>query len=81
MRWTQGVYARTKKGGRMTSVNSKKAECFCVMGAIYRVYRDQNISKAADKLRTVVGTGIINWNDAPERTFREVLAAAKKAGI
>jgi hypothetical protein len=74
--WTQKAFARSKTG-REVSEYGKSAVCWCAYAAI-EVVRGQ--ADAANVLRKAANTEfIIGWNDAPERTQAEVLAAFDKA--
>jgi hypothetical protein len=79
--WTQGEYARDKKGNRVP-LTSRQATCWCAMGATGRAQAG-NIPagvRARDRLRAAIGDrSIPGWNDAPERTHAEVLAAFDRA--
>ena len=72
--WTQGVYARDDLGH---SVNPRRgdARCFCTSGAAIRV-REQ-LGFGGPVRLTVPGQypSVIEWNDDPNRTQAEVLAA------
>jgi hypothetical protein len=76
--WTQGTFARNALG-LSTYAWHPSAVCFCAMGAI-----QASVERYADKegcyraLRAVVGF-IAKWNDAPERTEEEILAAFSQA--
>lgn len=55
---------------------------FCAYGAIDYVCHSeyQSVRRAAERLRDVIGsTHIAPWNDAPERTQAEVVAALRQA--
>jgi hypothetical protein len=76
-RWTQGVYARV--GDEQCDELNPFASCFCLSGAFWRFGADE-IHPARLRLSGVLGvTNLIAWNDAPERTHNEVLAALDKA--
>lgn len=83
--WTQKVYARGKC--REVPYDSKSAVCYCAMGAIAAVngmYPTSTLT-GVDQLDAAIGAPredeaeILIWNDAPERTKAEVLAAFDKA--
>jgi hypothetical protein len=80
--WTRKVYARTKSG-KETTLTRKSATCFCAMGAIGRVFDDDDPNFYTPGMRflaAAIGTDpIYEWNDAPGRTQAEVLAAFDKA--
>jgi len=85
--WTKKAEARTETGKEIF-YDSNRAVCFCSMGAIWRARKDilgtQDCDDDYSVLRKVVkgahtGIGIVDWNDAPERTHAEVLAAFQEA--
>jgi hypothetical protein len=79
--WTQEAFARGKSG-RVVVPNGRAAVCFCAVGAIKR-YDHWCYDLVAKPLATAIGvkgvTGIYDWNDAPERTQADVLAAFDRA--
>lgn len=69
--WTQSVYARDAYL-RHVAIDSPKAVCFCLAGALRRVGLQPSVNyKSYFKGEPGVLT---TWNDAPERTKDEVLA-------
>jgi hypothetical protein len=84
--WTQGEYAR-RKDGAPASILSRELFCYCAAGAVaagagYK-YPSSIVPGMRELSLAVGGDGdesdILNWNDAPERTQAEVLAAFDKA--
>ena len=80
-RWTQGAFARTGKG-RVIGPCEKAAECFCGIGAIYRVGGVGHLSDAAmaelDRYaRRRRHDMFAGWNDTEGRTQAEVVAALR----
>jgi hypothetical protein len=81
--WTQGASARDKDGKEVVS-GSPEAVKWSALGAICCSVdaRLAKYERAKAKLAAVIGTAnIIAWDDAPERTQAEVIAAFEKAGI
>jgi hypothetical protein len=78
--WTQGQSAIDIHGHRVYCC-SRKAIAWCSTGAIEAAYRDGGSEEACRKLRSVVKSKILTWNDKKWRTKKQVLAAFKKAGI
>ncbi len=77
-KWTQGAYGRDTHG-KLTSIVSHSAVCWCLVGALWLCYRDggDGSDDAANDVERRVITRIGNmaaWNDAPNRTFAEVRA-------
>lgn len=80
-RWTQGAYARDARGYPI-GVGHSDAVCFCATGAIARGAPDPE-ARALAQMGVRIGRrpveGLAAWNDAPERTHAEVLAAFDSA--
>jgi hypothetical protein len=74
--WTQGTYARDHQGNPK-SPESEEACSWCLSGAGYCVPGDPWPRIAF--LRSLIGGPLTNWNDAPERTFEDVIALLDKA--
>lgn len=77
--WTQGAPARNSEGWSVNT-DSEKATCWCLLGAIWRVYPADAFDMEL-KLRAIVGKSIAVFNDEKCRTHAEVLEAVRKAGI
>lgn len=79
-RWTQGAFARTAKG-RPIGLRDGAAACWCAVGAIERVVggaiftADRAFAFAQRSLQSAWAP----FNDAPNRTQAEVVAALRKA--
>lgn len=74
-KWTRGVYARDLAGGDVHP-SDDRAVCFCSKGALMRIAGlGDDYTKAREKLSEHVGAYIVQFNDDPERTHPEVLAA------
>lgn len=90
-KWTKGAMARDVDGGVAAAV-AERAVCWCATGAILktygpgRLYTIRNYPAETMRLRLQRhvfkkyerSKGLIEWNDAPERTFDEVLTAFKE---
>lgn len=59
------------------------ATCFCVLGALQKCIADYDERYAAIvNLQIHLGVGVLSfWNDAPERTYEEVIAALKACDL
>jgi hypothetical protein len=84
--WTQGQYARDKNGISVYSDDFEKAVCWCAIGALMAAYSidgfcTREYEPALEKLRKLVGTCILFWNDNPQRTQAEVIEVFTRAGI
>lgn len=81
--WNQGSYAVDAEG-RRTAWGGDDAVAWCAVGATHRsAGRSGPILPAITALRAAVGlppdVTLPEWNDAPERTQAEVLAALDRA--
>ena len=81
--WTQGVFA-TNAFGKGVPVESPEACSFCVLGALDKAAETgigEMAWREAEKalFRTVRSPSLPAWNDAPERTQAEVVAALREA--
>jgi hypothetical protein len=81
-RWTQRADARDKSGSIITPL-AQTATCFCLSGALARFSKmgepaERIIKRALEK---ECGTYFwaTSWNDAPERTHADVIAALDRA--
>lgn len=81
--WTQGAAARDKEG-RPISPDSLFAVCRCVESVIWKLY-PENYEEILERLAKFLGllswVCIPRWNDAPERTHAEIIAALKAVDI
>ena len=81
-RWCQGAAALTKEG-RFCRPEDPEAASWCALGAIRRV-SDVDIfdpvpANALAFLRDQTSFYLPSWNDVPERTREEVVAALRRA--
>lgn len=81
--WTQGVFARNAKGV-VVGFRDDSATCFCAAGAIYRSAKSNALGDPAINLLNTWARRrhfehLAKWNDAPERTQAEVVAALRQA--
>lgn len=78
--WTQGAFARDRKGWPQVS-HDCRAICFCAVGAIYRVsgYGPATSEAFSHLSSQVRRNNIGEWNDKPNRTQSEVVAALRQA--
>jgi hypothetical protein len=83
-KWTQNAWARNSQGEHVYHADAD-AICFCSLGAVERAGRnlnasDEAISEAyAAVVRATGALTIAKWNDAPGRTFDDVIDVFKKA--
>jgi hypothetical protein len=80
--WTRGAEARDEYGNAK-GWKSKKAVCFCAIGAIWKA-DGKAFGPVGDLAQyTLVSCirtpGIAQWNDSPRRTKKQVLAAFDRA--
>ena len=72
--WMQGEYTNSDN------------TCFCLLGALSHVYDEDSVAlsegdyhRDLDTLRNLTGGNIVLWNDAEERTHKDILALLDKA--
>ena len=81
-KWTKKALARDKEGCQTYSSYAPDAVCWCLDGAIFKVYHNHKIRcEIVDKIELFINTSIPEWNDAPQRTHKQVLALCKKLDI
>jgi hypothetical protein len=80
--WTQGELARNDEGYPVNP-NSPMSVCWCSTGAIWAAHPEfEDRQRACAKFLSAIDyPSITGWNDAPERTHADVIAAFEKAGI
>lgn len=76
--WIQGAYGRDAQGN---SCDPAMAIKFCLGGAICKHYRMVETPEIFQRLRHVIGTMVTTWNDKPGRTWEEVEALIREAGV
>lgn len=80
--WTQGAFARHRSGNPIGPLESNAA-CWCASGAIQRADSRRRFSPAWEDFNDyAVSLGFLHmaaFNDAPERTQAEVVAALRAA--
>lgn len=89
--WTTRLFARDALG-RSAGVFGPKAVCWCARGAMSKIADDYPLlARTQDFFARFLGepeaptvadhAAIAIWNDAPERTQAEVVAALRKASV
>ncbi len=81
-KWTQGADARDVDG-EACAYNSTRADCWCLDGALAKVYGIAKCIRMTDIVKNHLGldTMAFQWNDAMDRTHAEVLAVLKELDI
>lgn len=79
-RWNKGAAARDQNG-KPCSYDNPSASSWCVLGALMMLYGPRGWASRLVKTEILVGCWVPKWQDAPERTHAEVLAALKKADV
>lgn len=77
--WTQGAHARNAAGAPMLVGSRMDAVCWCVLGALDRMAPTNNLWDASVQAMNEVVGHVADFNDAPERTQAEVVAALREA--
>lgn len=81
--WTKGEYAKAKDGQGCDAL-SRRAECYCVAGAIHRVARSLDYSRrrvienAVERHLRLPAYSITDWNDS-RRSAKTVIRALRSA--
>jgi hypothetical protein len=70
-KWTQRASARDVNNHVCLS-DSANAKCWCLLGAISKVYPCSDFMRVVKKVANVTKENIPSWNDRPERTFDDV---------
>jgi len=84
-RWTQGAFARSRPGKKnvVGTVWPRKRVCWCARGALFEVVGSSPVALdviGEDYLERAIGGEVVPaFNDEPERTQAEVVAALRKA--
>lgn len=80
-RWTQHAFARDTIG-RNIYTNAEEAYSYCLLGAAMKCYPPTTPARILIKIKEEIECeSILDWNDAPERTFEEVKALVEKLDI
>lgn len=77
--WTQRAYAR-KSDGESCRSEDRDAVCWCMSGALRRCAMDDGYTDGSKLARLMekIGVPLSIWNDNPNRTHEEVVAALKE---
>ena len=79
--WTQGFMAR-RADGIAVGTSDDNAVCWCLIGALYKCYRVEEVEKHKILLmRELTVLSLTNWNDHPKRKHSEIVAVLKKVNI
>lgn len=77
--WWQGGLATTD-GVTSTQIGDPNAIAFCAYGAVCEIDEsDEAVGSLFRALEEITSSAIGPWNDAPDRTFAEVLALFDRA--
>lgn len=85
-KWTKGFYARDKYGQKCFE-GSTDATCYCILGAIKKVYYglpvevDNKLETALKKLHPNSSGNYVHFNDDPKTTFEDIIELIKEAGV
>ena len=81
-KWTQGATARDENG-RSVAPGSSEAVSYCLQGgALICCRTPDEFLEVMNKLRAAAGVDILwKWNDAYNRTFKEVRELIEKANV
>jgi len=85
-RWTDGAFALDADGS-CVGVHDAEAACYCLMGAVFRLFDDKRLAngewlvptaRAAITKYVPLGWTVEKWNDTPGRTFSDVQKLLRK---
>jgi hypothetical protein len=85
-KWTKGRLAADRDGDSCGPL-SDRATCWCISGALIRCYGKQcsavmSVNAALRNRRMMKDTDVVpDWNDAPERTYEEVVGLLRELDI
>ena len=81
LNWNKGNYA-SDQFGHPVLTNSSLAVKFCIIGAVYKCYNDdENMEAVYRKLVEACEGNPTGWNDRPDRTHSQVIALLKDLDI
>ncbi len=78
-KWTQHYLAR-KANGTPTSEQDPYAVSWCLVGAVIVCYPQASLS-VYEQIEKKTGGEMIDWNNAPERTFEDVRKLVEELDI
>ena len=79
-KWTQGAFQRDATGQKC--IDSLAAVAWCLTGAYHKCYnKDPNCERAQHLLSNACGGCVVLWNDAPGRTYQEVIGLCRQLDI
>lgn len=61
--------------------NDEDAVCWCIAGACFKAMEVEKAWNALDRLRAHLNREVSLWNDDPNRTQEEVIAALESVGL
>lgn len=80
--WTQGVSSRDARG-HPVAISDSSAVSFCLLGSVSRSMTGRDVQDFNSILCRHLGfassSKLVEWNDAPERTQKEVVKVLKDA--
>ena len=86
-RWCKGNWAKDARG-QVTKASGPDAVCWCLTGALWRIYMDRPHAYAAVKDRVVsvlerrTGRGgLVAFNDDFRTSYEDVIAVLKEANV
>ncbi len=77
-KWTQGWSARQADGTECNSTMDG-AVCWCLYGAIKECYCD--VALIVARVEETLGDFVTAWNDAPQRTYEDVIQLVTELDI
>lgn len=79
--WCQNSMCVSTTGDDLVRVADPKAAKWCAFGWLLKSYPDKKLHTAMTKVYDHLKSGIIEWNDSQQRTFKEVKALFKRCNL
>lgn len=77
-KWTQGANARNELGALC---RFDLGTCFCLMGAATKCYGFHESTNILLRINKALSGSVVDWNDAPERTFEDVKELVERLDV
>lgn len=71
----------TDINGIMVEISNPRACCFCLLGAIFKAYKNHDDQMRVISVLAKRVNNIAIWNDAVPRTWEDVEKLIKEAGV
>ena len=79
-KWTTQADAKNESG-KAVRFDDPNARCWCILGALAKCHGLHESFQIQYMIKRIVGGHISSWNDAPERTYEDVIKLCKELDI